>query len=90
MSLQYSNLQPATPPASAFPPPGTPDIEIARSVQPQSILLLAQQRFGLPAESLVPFGHYKAKLDMAYVDTSDTAPPGQAGAGDSDYANPRG
>ncbi|MCM0613922.1 formate--tetrahydrofolate ligase [Marinobacter sediminum] len=54
-----------------------PDIEIARSVQPQSILLLAQQRFGLPPESLVPFGHYKAKLDMAYVDTSDTAPRGK-------------
>ncbi|WP_417544817.1 formate--tetrahydrofolate ligase [Marinobacter sp.] len=77
MSLQYSKLTPATPPATEFPPPGTPDIEIARSVQPQSILLLAQQRFGLPGESLVPFGHYKAKLDMAYVDTSDTAPRGK-------------
>tara|TARA_R110002110_G_scaffold111628_1_gene277917 strand:+ start:1448 stop:3184 length:1737 start_codon:yes stop_codon:yes gene_type:complete len=77
MSLQYSKLTPATPPATEFPPPGTPDIEIARSVQPQSILLLAQQRFGLPGESLVPFGHYKAKLDMAYVDTSDTAPLGK-------------
>ncbi|WP_367142371.1 formate--tetrahydrofolate ligase [Marinobacter sp. HL-58] len=58
-------------------PPGTPDIEIARSVQPLSILLLAQQRFGLPAESLVPFGHYKAKLDMSYVDTSASAPRGK-------------
>ncbi|MEP1704600.1 MAG: formate--tetrahydrofolate ligase, partial [Marinobacter sp.] len=77
MSLQYSKLTPATPPEADFPPPGTPDIEIARSVQPQSILLLAQQRFGLPGESLVPFGHYKAKLDMAYVDTSDSAPRGK-------------
>ncbi|MAK47893.1 formate--tetrahydrofolate ligase [Marinobacter sp.] len=77
MSLQYSKLTPDTPAPSEFPPPGTPDIEIARSVQPQSILLLAQQRFGLPAESLVPFGHYKAKLDMAYVDTSDSAPRGK-------------
>lgn len=77
MSLQYSKLTPVTPPAADFPPPGTPDIEIARSVQPLSILLLAQQRFGLPGESLVPFGHYKAKLDMAYVDTSDTAPRGK-------------
>tara|TARA_R110000823_G_scaffold281416_2_gene399715 strand:+ start:1443 stop:3146 length:1704 start_codon:yes stop_codon:yes gene_type:complete len=65
------------PAIAEFPPPGTPDIEIARSVQPQSILLLAQQRFGLPGESLVPFGHYKAKLDMAYVDTSATAPRGK-------------
>ncbi|TYC57706.1 formate--tetrahydrofolate ligase [Marinobacter sp. BW6] len=77
MSLQYHQLTSETPAATDFPPPGTPDIEIARSVQPQSILLLAQQRFGLPAESLVPFGHYKAKLDMAYVDTSDSAPRGK-------------
>ncbi|MFY3773916.1 formate--tetrahydrofolate ligase [Marinobacter salsuginis] len=77
MSLQYHQLTPETPTSAEFPPPGTPDIEIARSVQPQSILLLAQQRFGLPAESLVPFGHYKAKLDMAYVDTSDSAPRGK-------------
>lgn len=77
MSLQYSKLTSATPAPAEFLPPGTPDIEIARSVQPQSMLLLAQQRFGLPAESLVPFGHYKAKLDMAYVDTSATAPRGR-------------
>lgn len=77
MSLQYNKLTPDTPAPAEFLPPGTPDIEIARSVQPQSILLLAQQRFGLPAESLVPFGHYKAKLDMAYVDTSDSAPRGK-------------
>lgn len=77
MSLQYSKLTSTTPVPAEFPPPGTPDIEIARSVQPLSILLLAQQRFGLPGESLVPFGHYKAKLDMAYVDTSATAPRGK-------------
>ncbi|MDI9244709.1 formate--tetrahydrofolate ligase [Marinobacter sp. CHS3-4] len=77
MSLQYNKLSPVTPTLADFPPPGTPDIEIARSVQPQSILLLAQQRFGLPAESLVPFGHYKAKLDMSYVDTSAAAPKGK-------------
>jgi len=77
MSFQHSNLKSATQETAEFPPPGTPDIDIARSVQPQSILLLAQQRFGLPAESLVPFGHYKAKLDMAYVDTSATAPKGK-------------
>ena len=45
-----------------------PDIEIARSVTPQSILLLAQQRLGLPPESLIPFGHYKAKVDLEQID----------------------
>ena len=51
----------------------TPDIEIARSVTPQSILLLAQQRLGLPPESLIPFGHYKAKVDLAQIDTHNEA-----------------
>ncbi|KPP98010.1 MAG: formate--tetrahydrofolate ligase [Marinobacter sp. HL-58] len=77
MSLRYSESQSVTPMSGNWLPPGTPDIEIARSVQPLSILLLAQQRFGLPAESLVPFGHYKAKLDMSYVDTSASAPRGK-------------
>ena len=48
-----------------------PDIEIARSVTPQSILLLAQQRLGLPPESLIPFGHYKAKVDLEQIDTQN-------------------
>ncbi|MGK0259504.1 MAG: formate--tetrahydrofolate ligase, partial [Candidatus Azotimanducaceae bacterium] len=54
-------------------PPGTPDIDIARSVAPQSILLLAQQRLGLPAEALIPYGHFKAKLDLSSIDTSPEA-----------------
>jgi formate--tetrahydrofolate ligase len=53
-----------------MPPLGTPDIDIARSVSPQSILLLAQQRLGLPAQALIPYGHFKAKLDLACIDTS--------------------
>ena len=77
MGSQYSEQTANTPVLESLPMAPATDIEIARSVQPQSILLLAQQRFGLPAESLVPFGHYKAKLDMAYVDTTDTASRGK-------------
>ncbi|EON93568.1 formate-tetrahydrofolate ligase [Marinobacter lipolyticus SM19] len=76
MSLQYSEYNETTPTPERLPP-GTPDIVIARSVQPQSILLLAQQRFGLPGDSLIPFGHYKAKLNMAHVDTSARAARGK-------------
>ncbi len=54
-----------------------PDIEIARSVAPQSILLLAQQRLGLPPESLIPFGHYKAKVDLGQIDLDDTTNHGK-------------
>ena len=64
MSIQTPDLSSAEVTETGWPPPGTPDIEIARSVQPQSILLLAQHRLGLPADSLIPFGHYKAKLNM--------------------------
>jgi len=70
MSLQHHQTSELAPLPVEFPPPGTPDIEIARAVQPQSILLLAQQHLGLTPDSLVPFGHYKAKLDMAHVDAS--------------------
>ena len=69
MSIQTDTVAPVTP---DWPAPGTPDIEIARSVQPQPILPLAQQRLGLSADSLVPFGHYKAKLDLTHMgDLSD-------------------
>ncbi|MDO3721411.1 formate--tetrahydrofolate ligase [Marinobacter sp. chi1] len=77
MGFRYNEQTSDTPVLENLNIAPKPDIEIARSVQPQSILLLAQRRFGLPAESLVPFGHYKAKLDMAYVDTSETAPRGK-------------
>ena len=50
-----------------------PDIEIARSVTPQPILLLAQQHLGLPPESLIPFGHYKAKVDLEQINTHNDA-----------------
>lgn len=77
MSLQYHEQQNMAPLPAELPPPGTPDIEIARAVQPQSILLLAQQRFGLPADSLIPFGHYKAKLNMSHFRLKDPSSYGK-------------
>ncbi|HZW59528.1 MAG TPA: hypothetical protein VFE85_04475, partial [Woeseiaceae bacterium] len=53
----------------ALPPPGAPDIEIARAVPPQPILELAKERLGLPASALVPYGHFKAKLALAHIDS---------------------
>ena len=60
-----------------LPPPGSPDIEIARAVPPQPILPLAQQQLGLPAASLVPYGHFKAKLSLAHIDSLKDAPRGK-------------
>lgn len=71
MSVQSNEVNAASAELADLPVPGTPDIEIARAVQPQSILLLAQRRFGLPADSLVPFGHYKAKLNMSHFPLPD-------------------
>ncbi len=45
------------------------DIEIARQARLQRILPLAQARLGIPEEHLVPYGHFKAKLSLPYIDT---------------------
>ncbi len=44
------------------------DIEIARQARMQRIVTLAQERLGIPDEHLVPYGHYKAKLALPYVE----------------------
>ncbi|MBB4286509.1 formate--tetrahydrofolate ligase [Roseospira goensis] len=50
-----------------LPPPGTPDIEIARAARPRPILALAEDRLGLPAEALIPHGHTKAKVTLDHI-----------------------
>lgn len=44
------------------------DIEIAHAAKMQPIIQLAQEKFGIPAEHLDPYGHYKAKLSLEYFD----------------------
>ncbi len=55
---------------TALPPPGAPDIEIARAVKPWPIFEVAQRKLGVAAHALIPFGHYKAKLDLSQIDTT--------------------
>ncbi|WP_442788941.1 formate--tetrahydrofolate ligase [Grimontia sp. NTOU-MAR1] len=55
---------------TALPPPGAPDIEIARAVRPWPIFEVAQRKLGVAAHALIPYGHYKAKLDLAQIDTT--------------------
>jgi len=52
-----------------LPAPGAPDIEIARAVKMERLLPLAKERLGIPSEALVPYGHYKAKLSLEYIDS---------------------
>jgi formate--tetrahydrofolate ligase len=44
------------------------DIEIARQARMQRITTLARERLGIPDEHLIPYGHYKAKLALPYVE----------------------
>ena len=60
-----------------LPAPGTPDIEIARAAKMKSLLPLAKEKLGIPAEALVPFGHYKAKLSLEYIDSLKDKPNGK-------------
>jgi len=43
------------------------DIEIARAARLTPIIPLIQQRLGIPAEAMEPYGHYKAKLSLDYI-----------------------
>ena len=44
------------------------DIEIAREAKMKPILEIGA-KLGIPAESLVPYGHTKAKIDLKYIDS---------------------
>jgi len=63
--------------ASTLPPPGAPDIEIARAATMKPLLPLAEEKLGIPADALVPYGHYKAKLSLDYIDSLKGKPDGK-------------
>ncbi|MDW8231030.1 MAG: formate--tetrahydrofolate ligase, partial [Saprospiraceae bacterium] len=43
------------------------DIEIAQRAKPQRIAALAAEKLGIPEEALEPYGHYKAKVSLDYL-----------------------
>ena len=45
------------------------DIEIAQRVSKKHIINLAAEQYGISSEHLEPYGHYKAKLSLDYVDS---------------------
>ena len=60
-----------------LPAPGAPDIAIARAATMEAILPLAKRKLGIEAEALVPFGHYKAKLNLEYIRELQSRPNGK-------------
>jgi len=53
------------------------DIEIAQGSKMRRIAELAQDRLGIPADHLEPYGHYKAKLSLEYLETLRSRPNGK-------------
>ena len=53
------------------------DIEIAQAAKMQRVAKIAQDRLGIADEHLEPYGHYKAKVSLAYLDTLKSRPDGK-------------
>src|SRR5882762_2056110 len=50
------------------------DIEIAQKARLERISKIALARLGIPEEHLEPYGHYKAKVSLEYLDSLKTRP----------------
>jgi formate--tetrahydrofolate ligase len=64
-------------PNDTLPPPGAPDIEIARAAKMEPILPLAERRLGIAPEALIPYGHHKAKLSLDFINSVKSRPNGK-------------
>ena len=53
------------------------DIEIAQKAKMRRIPQLAAERLGIAEDHLVPYGHYKAKVSLEYVDSLKDRPDGK-------------
>jgi formate--tetrahydrofolate ligase len=53
------------------------DIDIAQAARLERITTLAAKRLGIADEHLVPYGHYKAKLSLAYLESLHDRPDGK-------------
>jgi len=53
------------------------DIEIAQQARLKRIAEVAQEKLGIGAEHLQPYGHTKAKLSLDYVDAIQSRPDGK-------------
>ena len=45
------------------------DIEIAQHATVRAIIALAKEQYGIDAEHLDPFSHYKAKISLEYINS---------------------
>ncbi|HTV51351.1 MAG TPA: formate--tetrahydrofolate ligase [Steroidobacteraceae bacterium] len=55
----------------------TTNIEIAQQAKMRPILAIARERLGIPEESLSPYGRYKAKISLDFIETLKNRPDGK-------------
>lgn len=48
------------------------DIEIAQAATLKPIIQMAHDRLGIPPEALEPYGHYKAKIDLQWLNNNQS------------------
>ncbi|GLQ06609.1 formate--tetrahydrofolate ligase [Sneathiella chinensis] len=53
------------------------DIEIANAASMEKILPLAKERLGIEEDNLEPFGHYKTKISLDYIERLADRPDGK-------------
>ena len=53
------------------------DIEIAQKAKMKRIVDLAKEQYGIESEHLDPYGHYKAKISLDYIESLKSKPDGK-------------
>ncbi len=53
------------------------DIEISQAATMRPILDVAKDKLGIEADDLIPYGHYKAKVSLDYIDSLKDKPDGK-------------
>ncbi len=53
------------------------DIEISQAARMRPIVEVAKDKLGIDPEDLIPYGHYKAKVSLAYLDSLKDRPDGK-------------
>jgi len=53
------------------------DIEIAQKAKMKRIVDLAKEQYGIESEHLDPYGHYKAKISLDYIESLKNKPNGK-------------
>src|SRR5580692_7563571 len=72
----FTALSPHPDPRNCMAPPAS-NIEIAQQAKMLPIVGLAKDRLGIPEESLEPYGRYKAKISLDYINTLKDRPQGK-------------